>query len=105
MEISNNKSLICPQCGNNTFELRRTATYQYTYQLDLAENHPWLARNDSLPFLFDNREQIKEEENIICKSCHSTFPCSLNKNSGDMKLIILQKALRSDHQASPEFLG
>lgn len=105
MDIEGNKSLKCPKCSNNSFELKREATYLYTYQIDSAEKEAWLNKTEVLPFLFDNREQIHEVESLICKKCSATFPCSLNKNINEMKLIILQKALRSDYQDTPQFFG
>jgi len=105
MEIATSISLKCPKCGGCNFELIREATYLYTYDLDSIDKEPWLTKDDSFPFLFNNREQIKEEETLRCKKCFSTFPCSLNKDYKEMKLIILQKALRSDFQDSPQFLG
>lgn len=105
MEINTTKALKCPKCGNSSFELLREATYLYTYEIDSLENEPWLTKTDAFPFLFNNREQIKEEENLKCKKCSTTFPCSLNKANNEMKLIIMQKALRSDYQDIPEFLG
>lgn len=105
MEINTNESLICPKCGSNCFELIREATYLYTYDIDTLEKQPWLNKSDSFPFLFNNREQIKEEENLKCKKCSSIYPCSLNKANNEMKLVIIQKALRSDFQDTPQFLG
>lgn len=105
MEISTQNPLKCPKCGGCNFELIREATYLYTYDLDSINNETWLSKEDSYPFLFNNREQIKEEETLKCKKCSSTFPCSLNRDNKEMKLIILQKAIRSDFQESPQFLG
>lgn len=105
MEINTNQTLSCPKCGNSSFELIREATYLYTYEIDSLEKETWLNKTEAFPFLFYNREQIKEEENLKCKKCSTTYPCSLNKDNNEMKLIILQKALRSDSQDIPQFLG
>lgn len=105
MEINTNKSLKCPKCGSISFELLREATYLYTYDIDSLEKEPWLTKTEAFPFLFNNREQIQEKENLRCKKCLATYPCSLNKDNNEMKLIILQKALRSDFQDTPQFLG
>jgi hypothetical protein len=105
MEIDTLNPLKCPKCGGSNFELIREATYLYIYDLDSISNEAWLTKEDSYPFLFNNREQIKEKETLKCKNCSSTFPCSLNKDNKEMKLIIQQKAIRSDHQENPEFLG
>lgn len=105
MEIGTQISLKCPKCGSCNFELIREATYLYTYDLDSLGKESWLTNNESFPFLFNNREQIKESETLKCKECSSTFPCSLNKDNKEMKLIILQKAIRSDFQENPQFLG
>ncbi|MFL0247783.1 hypothetical protein [Candidatus Clostridium stratigraminis] len=105
MEIGLQTLLKCPKCGSTNFELIREATYLYTYDLDSINNESWLTKEASYPFLFNNREQIKEEETLKCKNCSSAFPCSLNKDNKEMKLIILQKAIRSDFQENPQFLG
>lgn len=105
MEININKTLKCPNCGGDSFELIREATYIYTYEIDTLGKEPWLNETDAFPFLFNNRKQINEKENLRCKNCSASFPCSLNKNNSEMKLVILQKALRSDFQDTPQFLG
>ena len=103
MDINQKETLVCTKCSNKEFEMKREATYLYTYDMDNHEK--WLSKTEILPFLFDNREQIDEKEYLVCKKCGSVYPCSLDKVSKEIELTILRKAVRADHQENPEFLG
>lgn len=88
MNINEIQSLKCPKCGNNDFELKRAATYVYTYQIDSSNKQSQLNKSEELPFLFDNRKQVQEAEYIVCKNCGSSYPCSIGKAKGNMTLTM-----------------
>lgn len=97
--------LVCPECNNKNFTIRRKATYVYSYKFNSEEIKRANERVDELPFLFDNRESAKSSEFIECDKCGSKFPISLGKCNQKINLTILQKAIRSDIIEKPEFFG
>ena len=97
--------LVCPECNNKNFTIRREATYVYSYKFNSGEIKKANEKVDELPFLFDNRESTKSSEFIECDKCGSKFPISLEKCNQKINLTILQKAIRSDMVQTPEFLG
>lgn len=86
-------------------ELKRTATYLYTYEINLPNSEPQTDNVENVPFLFDRREQIDEKKYVVCKKCGSTFPCSVEKDNNNIHLTILQRAIRSDYKETPEYFG
>lgn len=103
MNIS--EDLVCPKCNSNHFKMKRQATYVYTYKINTPEIDKWSDKEDSLPFLFDNREQTASEEYLECDSCGAQFPCPFYTDKEKISLTILQKAIRTDHKSEPEFFG
>lgn len=99
------KSLTCPKCSGKSFEVKRKATYVYTYKLNTPAMENLSDNSEMLPFLFDNREKTDSNEYILCLACGTEYPCSLEENGDRVKLTILQKAIRADSQESPQFLG
>lgn len=105
MSININTSITCPNCNSNFFQIKREATYIYTYEVNSPKTKPITKNVDEVPYSFENREQLTEKEYLLCKKCGAKFPCSLNKNQNNISLTILQKAIRSEHQKNPEYLG
>jgi hypothetical protein len=103
MEI--NECLVCPKCNGKHFEIKREATYLYSYKLETPNTENWSSEDEALPFLFDNREQIGNSERLECMECGSQFPCDLGNNGTKIHLTILQKAIRSEFEKNPHFLG
>jgi len=99
------KSLTCPKCNGVHFEIKREATFLYSYTFDTPLNNEKSNDNEALPFLFDNREQLNSIEYIECKQCGGKYPCDLNNENNNIHFTILQKALRSDIVKDPEFFG
>ncbi|NLJ40575.1 MAG: hypothetical protein GX352_03040 [Clostridiales bacterium] len=100
-----NQPLLCPNCNGTYFEIKREATYLYSYKLDTPLTEGWSTEKEMLPFLFDNREQIDSKEYIQCVECKTKYPCNLEGGDPNIHLTIVQKALRSSFQEFPEFLG
>jgi uncharacterized protein YbaR (Trm112 family) len=97
--------LICPKCNNNTFVLKREASYIYEYKIDSNTPDIQSGKTTAVPYLFYHRDQTHTEEYLECETCKTHYPCSLGHNEKDIDLVILQKAIRSDHTVNPEFLG
>lgn len=103
MEI--NKSLSCTKCEGVHFEIKRMATYLYTYKLNTPLTEEWSKENEPLPFLFDNRELISSKEYLECKECGAQFPCDLYSKDTKVHFTILQKAIPSDYVKEPNYFG
>lgn len=104
-KLNLDNSLICPKCNNKYFEMKREATYLYTYKINSPVTNSWSDNDETLPFLFDNREQTSSQEYLECIKCGAKYPCTFNKDTQSINLTILRKAIRADHKDSPEFLG
>lgn len=100
-----NEPLVCPKCSGVHFEIKREATYLYSYKLDTPLTEEWSAENEALPFLFDYREQIDNKEYLECTDCGAKYSCDLEGGNPKVHLTILQKAIRSELQESPQYLG
>lgn len=99
------EDLICPKCNNNSFTIKREATYVYSYKFSSEDVIETNDKTKALPFLFNNREKTSSKEFIECDYCAAKYQVSLNKCNKDINLTILQKAIRSDIVENPEFLG
>jgi uncharacterized protein YbaR (Trm112 family) len=99
------KYLVCPKCNGVHFQVKREATFLYSYKLDTPLTNEWSSETETLPFLFDNREQLKSKEYIRCEDCGAKYPCDLNNNNTKIEFTILQKAIQSDYIQNPEFFG
>lgn len=99
------KPLKCPDCNSSHFKIRREAAYLYTYTLDTLNEKDESESDESLPFLFDNREKIDSREYLECENCGAKFPCHLDELNNKIHLTIVQKALRSDYASDAHFLG
>ncbi len=99
------ESLICPKCSGIHFEVKREATYLYTYKLDTPDTEKWSKEEEALPFLFDNREEISSKDYLECEQCKERYSCDLDSQNSKIHFTILQKAIRGDYKNSPDFLG
>ena len=99
------ESLICPKCNSTNFKVKREATYLYAYKLDTPVNKTQSIEEDGLPFLFDYREQLDNKEYLECEECHAKYPCDLQGDNPKIHLTILQKAIRSEFENNPGYLG
>jgi DNA-directed RNA polymerase subunit RPC12/RpoP len=97
--------LKCPNCRGIYFKVRREVTYLYTYKLDTPLTAGRPTDKEGLPFLFDDREQINNNEYLQCESCNSRYPCDLEELKNKIDFTIVRKAIRADHVNNPEFLG
>ncbi|WP_246615562.1 hypothetical protein [Clostridium thailandense] len=97
--------LICPKCNNNSFNIKREATYVYTYKLNTPDTKLRSDNKSALPFLFDNREKTCSKEYLECTKCGAHYPCPFFTDTEKIDLTILQKAIRSDFKDEPEFFG
>lgn len=100
-----NKYLVCPECKGVHFEMKREATFLYTYKLDTPLTDKWSEKDDRLPFLFDYRKIMNSKEYLECKTCGTKYSHNLENGNPKIHLTILQKAVRSDYKKKPEFLG
>ena len=100
-----NESLICPKCNGKNFEIKHESTYLYTYKIDTVNGSIDGEGTENLPFLFDNREQVTNIEYLQCDKCSTMYTCDLAKDNSNIKLTILQKAIRCDHVDTPTYLG
>ncbi len=96
--------LVCPKCNGTHFKVMREATYLYTYKLDTPETKSSQGE-EPLPFLFDCREQLDNKEYLECEDCHSKFKYDLGKGNPKIHLTILQRAIRSEFENNPGYLG
>lgn len=103
MKIQN--SLVCPKCNGTYFVAKRETTFLYTYKLETSITEHWSAEQEALPFLFDNREQLNNNEYLECTKCKTCYSCEFEDLDSTIHLTILQKAIRSDFDKSPDFLG
>ena len=102
MDLS--KDLKCPECNSNKFYAKYEATYVYSYFID-SDKPGRNNKNEFLPFLFDNRELKDSKEYVQCCNCGKQYPCNFSENHKGIDFTILQKAIRADHVAEPQFLG
>lgn len=99
------ESLICPKCNGHYFQVKREATYLYTYKLNTPDTEQWSENDEALPFLFDNREKISDKDYLECEECKEKYPCDLDSRESKINFTILQKAIRADYKNNPEFFG
>lgn len=97
--------LICPKCSGSYFQVKREATYLYTYKLNTPNTEEWSENEEALPFLFDNREKISDNDYLECEQCKEKYPCDLDSKNSKVHFTILQKAIRADYKTNPNFLG
>jgi DNA-directed RNA polymerase subunit RPC12/RpoP len=105
LKLNIDKSIKCPKCSGEYFNVKREATYLYTYKLESPSNKERNDNEEALPFLFDNRERIDGKEYLECEKCGAQYPCELDQISSKIQFTILQKAIRSDSTRTPQFLG
>lgn len=84
--MNTHKHLICPKCQSTDFEVKKEATYVYTYELDNSLSKDSTPHYQSLPFLFDKRDMLSSREYIQCKACTGQYSYDFTKNIivGDM---------------------
>jgi predicted nucleic-acid-binding Zn-ribbon protein len=99
------RSIECPKCKNNSFQIKRIATYVYTYKVDVKASDIGTEKVEALPFVFDNREKANSKEYIYCDKCGSEFPISLDNAKTKIDFTIIRKAVRADNIDNPQFLG
>lgn len=100
-----NQPLICPKCQGIHFEMKKEATYLYTYKIETPLTSDDHHKDESLPFLFDNRDKLSSLEYLVCEGCGEQYPCNMDECKIKGKLTILKKAIRSSYVDQPEFLG
>lgn len=103
--MSTEESLICEICNSRDFIIKREATYLYTYDVNTSNIVESVIHTEEIPYLFYNREKVEENDFLVCKKCGERYSYSLDKVDSKIKLTILQRAVRADHQKTPEFLG
>lgn len=96
------KTLKCAKCKSTKFKINREATYLYTYKINGSITEKWSKNTETLPFLFDSREKIKDKQSLQCENCNEVYPYDLGD---DIKIhfSILQKAIVSENTTNPEF--
>ena len=99
------ESLVCPKCNSTHFNIKREATYVYTYKLNTPDTVSNSKNESALPFLFDNREQTCSNEYLECEECGARYPCPFFNDTQRINLTILQKAIRADHKEEHDFFG
>lgn len=102
------EKIRCPICEGVYFQVKREATYLYTYNIETPLTSNWSNEEDEdevLPFLFDNRELKSSIEYAECKNCKTRFLWDSDNNNSKIHFTIVQKAIRSDLVAEPEFYG
>lgn len=99
------ETLLCPKCNGIHFTVKREATYLYTYKLDTPETEEFSKEDEALPFLFDYRELLNNKEYLECDECGAHYPCDLDKSNPRLHLTILQRAIRSEFENNPGYLG
>lgn len=87
------ESLICPKCQGIHFEMKKEATYLYTYNLDTPLTSNCSIQGEPLPFLFDQRDMLKSSEYIQCKNCGQQYFYDFNNNTIKDELTALKKAV------------
>lgn len=99
------RALVCPKCTGRCFEVKREATYVYTYMVNTPVMENLSENREGLSFLFDRREKTNSKEYLLCLGCGSKYPCSLEEHDDTVKFTILQKAIRADNVVNPGYLG
>ncbi|GKU26711.1 hypothetical protein [Clostridium folliculivorans] len=103
--MSMDSNLKCQKCSSNNLEIKREATYVYTYDISSSSSDRSIRRAEETPFMFDDRKKIKEKDFLHCKNCGTIYEFSVDDISDNVEFTIVQKAIRSDYQETPEFLG
>ncbi|QAA34320.1 hypothetical protein C1I91_23240 [Clostridium manihotivorum] len=98
-------NLKCEKCDSEDFVIKREATYVYTYDISSSNSEKAIRRTEETPFMFDNREKVREKDFLHCKNCGAIYEFSVGDISDKVEFTIIQKAIRSDYQDKPEFLG
>jgi len=84
--------IVCPLCNSNNLTAKYEAKYVYSYIID--SNAPGLKNKEELlPFLYDNREQVEARQYIKCESCGKQFPCFFSTKSNGIDYNDLQNIL------------
>ncbi|MBM7616227.1 hypothetical protein [Alkaliphilus hydrothermalis] len=97
------QAIQCPQCSNENFLAKYESTYVYSYKIESDDTKN--AVDNTLPFMFDNREQKNAKQYIECRDCGAQYPCHFTLDSEQVDFTIVQKALRGDYAENPEFFG
>lgn len=87
-----------PHASQGLSSMDKTATHD-------QHNDTHASEEAFLPFLFDYREQLDNYEYVECEDCHNRFACNISDPNSKIKLTILQKAIRSDYENNPGYLG
>ncbi|MCC5908903.1 MAG: hypothetical protein JJT76_00455 [Clostridiaceae bacterium] len=99
------KVIQCPQCSGKSFTAKYESTYVYSYKIEPAEGKEIDDGTNTLPFLFDNRDQKNAKQYIECGDCKAQYACEFTLDSKHLDFTILQKAIRGDHAEKPGFFG
>ena len=79
--MSTQNHLICPKCQATDFEVKKEATYVYTYELDNSHSSYSTLSYEPLPFLFQEREMLGSNEYIQCKACYQQYYYDFTNNT------------------------
>ena len=93
MTIKNH--LTCPKCQGMGFEMKKEATYLYTYELDTPLTNGSCLHHESLPFLFDKRDMLDSREYIQCKDCGQQYFYDFTNHKIKDEVTTLKKAVMS----------
>lgn len=88
------KTLICPLCNGQHFQIKYEATYVYSYEIDVDAPGN-MNTKEFLPFQYDNREQTDSCQYLQCQTCGEKYPCYLNDWKGDASMKYLQDVINS----------
>lgn len=91
--MNNKKHLICPKCHGTDFEVKKEATYVYTYELANSLSNDSALNFEPLPFLFDKRDMLNSSEYIQCKGCSQQYFYDFTNNTIKDELTTLKKAV------------
>lgn len=103
MDVTEN--LICPKCQCMYFEMKKEATYVYTYELENTLTNGSAAQYESLPFAFEKRDMLNSSEYIECKNCGQQYFYDFTNNMIIGELTLRKKAVMSRYPHKPKFLG
>jgi DNA-directed RNA polymerase subunit RPC12/RpoP len=96
--------IVCPQCNSNRLTAKYEAKYVYSYIID--SNAPGLKNKDELlPFLYDNREQVEARQYIKCESCGKEFPCLFSTKSNGIDYNDLRNILSNKNNLQSDIVN
>ncbi|MDP4181318.1 MAG: hypothetical protein Q8942_09525 [Bacillota bacterium] len=90
-----NGQVVCPSCNNSKLTAKYEAKYIYSYIIDT--DAPGLKNKyETLPFMYDKRDQVEARQYIECDTCGAKYPCFFSQNSIGIDFKVLQKAIKDN---------